>query len=349
MLQIEKRSADHFEQVVVGTDHCTGLHAIIAVHSTALGPSLGGVRMQPYVDEAAAEFDVLRLAWAMTRKAAISRLPLGGGKAVVIGDHTKDKSRDLMLALGEMVESLDGAYIAAEDAGINCKDIDIVAERTEHRVGVSTASGDPGVSTAHGVRIGIERLAKRALGGEGLDGITVAIQGVGSVGMHLAEMLHARGAKLIVADVNQSACDYARDKFDATVTEPAVIHTADCDVYAPCALGGGLNPQTIPNLKCRAIAGGANNQLLDEVTDAQALLKRGIVYAPDYLLNAGGLIRLYVLEILSESQAELDARLDAIGDSLDEVLDRAETEGETPAAIAQQVADERVAAAANNV
>ncbi len=345
MLSIEQVRIEGYEQLVIGRDDTTGLHAIIAVHSTALGPSLGGVRMWTYGDEAEARTDVLRLSSAMSSKAAISGLPLGGGKAVVIGDPRRQKTRELLLSLGDLVESLDGAYIAAEDSGFNCRDIDVLADRTDHFVGASTDSGDPGISTALGVCVCIERVAARLFDTDSVEGITVAIQGVGSVGLHLASMLHERGAKLIVADVDEVLTQKAADRFGATVVAPDRIITTECDVLAPCALGGVINDQTIDGLKTRAVVGGANNQLLDETAHAEALAVRDILYAPDYLVNAGGLIRLYVLEKQKEGEAELADWITGIGRTLDEVLDRAAETGQTPVKVAAQITEERICSA----
>ena len=342
MLSIEKQPAEGFEQVVVGQDSASGLHAMIAVHSTALGPSLGGVRMWPYANEAEARTDVLRLAGAMSRKAAISGLPLGGGKAVILGDARQNKTRELLLSMGDLVESLDGAYIAAEDSGFNCRDIDVLAERTDHYTGASTASGDPGVSTARGVCVCIERVAERVMNASGIDGMTVAIQGVGSVGHHLATMLHEKGAELIVADIDHHTTDRAAEQFGARVVGVDEIIAAECDVLAPCALGGVIDDRTIETLRCRAVVGGANNQLLDETRHAEALAERGILYAPDYLVNAGGLIRLHTLEIAKSDDDELQRLLAGIGETLIEILDRSEQTGQTPVKVAGQITEERI-------
>lgn len=345
MLDIERLNIDGYEQVVVGRDDTTGLHAIVSVHSTACGPSLGGIRMAGYADRDAALHDVLRLSHAMSRKNALAGLALGGGKAVILGDPSRDKSPDLMRSMGELIASLDGTYLAAEDAGICPADIDVIAEVTPHVTGASGGSGAPGLSTAPGVMIGIERAARDVLGGDdtSVAGLTVAVQGLGSVGWMLCELLHERGAALVVTDVRSELCEDASERFGATVVDPDTIHAAECDVFAPCALGGVLDEQTIGQLRCKVVAGGANNQFADQVNGPRALMDREIEHAPDFVINAGGVIRIFVLDILKQDQAALDATLARIGDQLGEIWQRSREEGRPPLLIADELADARIA------
>lgn len=303
MLKVKQLKIKGFETVVVGKDPSSALHAIIAVHSTQLGPSLGGIRMWPYRNEKEALQDVLRLAPAMTYKAAISGLPLGGGKAVMLGDPRKDKTRNLFLSMGEFIESLRGAYIAAEDSGILPEDLDNIFEKTHHVTGTTAkhgGSGDPSLSTAKGVIAGMRAASQLVFGTKSLKGRRVAIQGVGQVGWNLGNLLSKQGATLIVSDLQPSRVKRAQRAWNASVVPLSKIHQVPADIFAPCALGGVLNIKTIPQLRAQIIAGGANNQFLDEERDPSRLMKRKILHVPDYVLNAGGLIYLYVREILHQ-------------------------------------------------
>lgn len=346
MLRIEQRNIDGYEQVVIGRDDTTGLHAIISVHSTACGPSLGGIRMTPYADEDAALNDVLRLSHAMSRKNALADLALGGGKAVILGDPARDKSPDLMRSMGALIDSLDGAYLAAGDAGICPADIDVIAEATAHVTGTTDGSGAPGLSTSPGILIGIERAARDLLGATdtSVGGLTVAVQGLGSVGWILCEMLHERGAHLVVTDVRSGVCEQAAERFAAQVVEPGAIHAADCEVFAPCALGGVLTERTIGELRCKVVAGGANNQFANQLHGPKALLARGIDHAPDFVINAGGVIRIFILDILKQSPIELDTALAHIGDQLADIWHRSREENRPPLLVADELADARIAA-----
>lgn len=346
MLRIEQRNIDGYEQVVIGRDDATGLHAIISVHSTACGPSLGGIRMTPYADEDAALNDVLRLSHAMSRKNALADLALGGGKAVILGDPSRDKSLDLMRSMGQLIDSLDGAYLAAEDAGICPADIDVIAEVTEHVTGTTGGSGAPGLSTAPGVFIGIERACFDLLGmtHPPISGLVVAVQGLGSVGWMLCELLHERSAELIVTDINSELCDRAASEFGATVVAPDEIHRVACCVFAPCALGGVLTERTIGELRCNVVAGGANNQFADQLHGPKALLARGIDHAPDFVINAGGVIRIFILDILKQTQVELDTALAHIGEQLAEIWHRSREDNRPPLLVADELADARIAA-----
>ncbi len=281
------------EEVSFFHDKETGLKAIIGIHSTVLGPALGGCRMWNYSSEAEALRDVLRLSRGMTYKAAVAGLKLGGGKAVIIGDARTQKTPELMKAFGRCVESLGGRYITAEDVGMTVHDVDHMRTQTKFAVGGSNegGSGDPSVMTAFGVFQGMKAAIKAAGLGEDLNGLKIALQGVGNVGYHLASYLSAAGAELIVTDIYPNQVERVVDEFGARAVGPDEIYKVECDVFAPCALGAILNERTIPGLRCKVVAGCANNQLETE-NDGHALVRRGIVYAPDYAINAGGLINV---------------------------------------------------------
>lgn len=281
-----------YEQLVFCQDNVSGLKAIIAIHDTTLGPALGGTRMWPYTSEEDAIIDVLRLSRGMTYKNAAAGLNLGGGKAVIIADPKTDKSEALFRAFGRFVESLNGRYITSEDVGICVEDMDIVRKETRHVNGVGAiagASGDPSPVTAFGVLQGIKACAKAVWGSEKLKGKKVAIQGLGHVGYYLAKHLHDEGANLVVTDINDENIERVVKATGAQVVSPADIYGVDCDIFAPTALGAIINDETIPKLKCKIIAGAANNQLKEE-RHGDILHSKGILYAPDYIINAGGVI-----------------------------------------------------------
>lgn len=282
-----------YEQLVYCHDAASGLKAIIAIHDTTRGPALGGTRMWPYASEAEAVVDVLRLSRGMTYKAAAAGLSLGGGKAVIIGDPRKDKSEALFRAFGRFVESLNGRYITAEDVGVGVEDMDVVRRETTHVTGVAVAgsSGDPSPVTAFGVWRGMKACAREVWGSDSLAGKTVAIQGVGHVGFYLARHLFAEGARLVVADINEDSVRRVVGETGAVAVRPGEIYDAACDIFSPAALGAVLNDDTIPRLRCRIVAGAANNQLAED-RHGDILHKRGILYAPDYIINAGGLINV---------------------------------------------------------
>lgn len=286
--------ADH-EQVVFVSDDKSGLKAIIAVHNSNLGPALGGCRMWPYASEEEAIRDVLRLSRGMTYKAAVSGLDLGGGKAVVIGDPKKHKSELLWRALGRFIEGLGGRYITAEDSGTSLRDMEFIRKETNHVVGISRSfggSGDPSPVTALGVFSGLKAAVEEQLGKSSLSGLRVAVQGVGHVGYYLVGHLVKAGCKVVACDVDVEAlARTSKDHKIETVT-PDEIYSVPCDIFAPCAMGGIVNESTIPQLKCSIIAGAANNQLMNEKQDGAMLADRGILYAPDFVINAGGLINV---------------------------------------------------------
>ena len=323
-------TAHGHEQLNIVTDPPSGLKAVIGIHDTTLGPALGGCRFYPYEKEDDAILDVLRLSEGMSYKAAMAGLPLGGGKCVVIGDPRTDKSPELFRALGRAVQRMGGRYITAEDVGTTVSDLETVSETTDFVVGLSEAhggGGDPSPWTALGVLRGIEACAEFRWGSSDLDGVHVAIQGVGKVGYALAELLHARGARLTVCDVNQQMLARASAELGATIASPDQIYATVCDIFAPCALGAVLNDRTIPQLRCEIVAGSANNQL-EEPAHGAMLRDRGIVNAPDYVINAGGLINVAAeLEPEGYIEAQSRARVMAIYDNVMAVLRRAEAEG----------------------
>jgi leucine dehydrogenase len=281
------------EQIVFNHDKASGLKAIIAIHDTTLGPALGGCRFWNYENEESAILDVLRLSRGMTYKAAITGLSLGGGKAVIIGDPKKLKSEALFRAFGRFVGSLGGRYITAEDVNVNVSDIDNISMETNYVTGRIGGSGDPSPITALGVFHGVRASVKHKLGKDSLKGIRVAVQGCGSVGRYLCGYLHEAGALLTVADIEESRVQEMTQKYGAVAAHISEIHAANVDVFAPCALGAILNDQTIPQIKARIIAGGANNQMQNEDRHGRQLKDGGFLYAPDYVINAGGLINVY--------------------------------------------------------
>lgn len=283
------------EQVVFCNDKETGLKAIIAIHNTVLGPALGGTRMWNYSSEAEALNDVLRLSRGMSYKAAISGLNLGGGKAVIIGDSYNDKSEALFRRFGKFVDSLGGKYITAEDVGISPKDMEYVHMETNHVSGLPQSlggSGDPSPVTAYGVYMGMKACSKEVWGKDSLNGKTVLVQGVGHVGENLVKYVTEEGAKAIITDINEDRLKRVAETYGADVVLGDGIYDLDMDIYAPCALGATVNTDTINRLNCSVISGAANNQLEDENVHGQMLMDKGIVYGPDFLINAGGLINV---------------------------------------------------------
>lgn len=293
---INKMALHNHEQVVFCQDEATGLRAIIAIHNTVLGPALGGTRMWSYKNEAEALNDVLRLSRGMTYKAAITGLNLGGGKAVIIGDSRKDKSEAMMRRFGKFVDSLGGKYITAEDVGINTKDMEYVHMETDHVSGLPESmggSGDPSPVTAYGVYMGMKAAAKQLWGNDNLSGKKVAVQGVGHVGESLVKYLTKEGAKVFISDIYEDRLASVVKLYGSQVVSVDEFYDIDMDIYAPCALGATVNNETINRLRCSIIAGAANNQLADEQLHGEMVIAKGILYAPDFLINAGGLINVY--------------------------------------------------------
>ncbi|ROR35208.1 Glu/Leu/Phe/Val dehydrogenase dimerization domain-containing protein [Inmirania thermothiophila] len=338
------------EQVVFGHDEASGLRAIIAVHNTHRGPALGGLRMWPYADEGEALTDVLRLARGMTYKSAMAELPLGGGKSVIIGDPRRDKSEALMEAMGRLVDGLGGRYIVAEDSGTTVTDMRVIARRTRHVAGRRErpgydgrpSDGDPSPATAYGVFVGIRAAVAHRLGRSDLEGLRVAVQGVGSVGRRLAAHLAAAGARLWVTDIDPERRGQAAETLGAEAVPPEAVYDLDVDVFAPCALGAVINDATVPRLRAKVVAGAANNQLAAP-RHGEALARRGILYAPDYVINAGGVIDV-CYEHLGLDPAGLRAHIERIGDNLAEIFRRAEREGRPTAWVADRIAESRFAA-----
>lgn len=333
------------EQVVFCHDHETGLKAIIGIHNTVLGPALGGTRLWHYATEAEALHDVLRLSRGMTYKAAISGLNLGGGKAVIIGDAKKLKSEALLRKFGRFVNNLNGKYITAEDVNMTTKDMEYIRMETKHVAGLPESlggSGDPSPVTAYGVYMGMKAAARKAYGSDSLAGKRVAVQGVGHVGTYLLDYLQKEGARIVLTDYYEERAYEAAARFGAVAVGLDEIYDQDVDIYSPCALGATVNDETIDRLKCRVIAGSANNQLEDETVHGPELVRRGIVYAPDFLINAGGLINVYS-EIVGSSRQGALAQTEKIYDYTLQVLDKAEQENTHPQAAAIRQAEERIA------
>jgi leucine dehydrogenase len=320
-------------------DQASGLNAIIAIHSTSLGPALGGCRCLPYESSDAAIRDAMALARGMSYKAALAGLPQGGGKAVIMLPPGQVDRRALFRAFGDCVEQLAGRYITAMDSGTELQDLDEVASRTSYVVGTGQDGFDPSPMTARGVLAAIRSGANHCLDRDKLDGLHVAIQGLGHVGSNLAAMLDEAGARLTVTDTDPDRCAAAASQFDATVVDCEAIYQTDCDVFSPCALGQVLDPDSIASLRCKVIAGAANNQLADG-SCGERLRQRGIFYAPDYLVNAGGLIRLVLSRAGQVDQVE--ARVDGIGDVLAEVI-RLSRQDQLPSnEVADRLAEERL-------
>ena len=334
---------DDHELVVFGRDSDSGLKAIVAIHDTTLGPALGGCRMWPYASEDEALADVLRLSQAMTYKHALADTGQGGGKAVVIGDSKTDKTPALMHALGRLVDTLGGRYITAEDVGTSVADMDEVRRATRHVAGHSgEGSGDPSPVTAYGVVCGIRAAVRHKLGRADLGGLKVAVQGVGHVGYALCGYLSEAGARLFVSDINDGALRRALEAYSAVAAAPDEIHGLDVDVFAPCALGGALNDATIPRIRASIVAGAANNQLA-EAGHGRDLAERGILYAPDYVINAGGVINISLADDYDRDHAMRKA--EKISDTLAQIFRRADADGLPTNQVADRMARERIAAA----
>ncbi len=338
---------DGHEQVAFFKDDETGLRAIIAVHNTNLGPALGGVRMWPYASDGEALCDVLRLSRGMTYKSALAGLPFGGGKSVIIGDPQRDKSDALMRAMGRCVERLAGRYIAAEDSGTNVDDLKSMSTQTAHVAGVvskgttkgGVRSGDPSPATARGVYVGLAAAVRHKLGRNDLDGVKVAVQGVGNVGSRLVEHLCAAGARCWISDMHAERVQRVADETGASPVAGEDVIALDVDVFAPCALGAVLNSDSIPRLQARVVAGAANNQLA-HCSHGEALLRAGILYAPDYVINAGGVIDV-AFERTGYDLEKVVAKVDGIADSLAEIFERSDAEQRPTSAVADDLARER--------
>lgn len=336
-----------YGQVHFGLDKATGMRAIVAIHDSRLGPALGGCRFIEYGTDEEAVVDALRLARGMTYKAALAGLAHGGGKSVIIRPKAHFDRVALFRAFGRFIESLRGSYITAEDSGTGLEDMEVIRTVTKHVTGVDTAhggSGDPSPFTALGVRRGIEACVKHKLGRDSLEGIHVAVQGVGHVGYYLCKELHAQGAKISVADVDALKAERAQRELGATIVPLDQISQIPCDVFAPCALGSALNDTTIPRLKATIVAGAANNQLA-QPRHGDDLHARGILYAPDYAINAGGLVNVAQEVVGYDAKASREKTLQ-IYDTIFEIADRSKKTGAPTYKIADMLVEEKLGAVA---
>lgn len=332
------------EQVVFGYDKETGLKVIIAIHNTTLGPALGGTRMWNYASEEEALIDVLRLSRGMTYKAAVAGLNLGGGKAVIIGNQKTDKNEILFRAYGRFVNSLGGLYITAEDVGTSVREMEWVRAETPFVCGISEGlggSGDPSPVTARGVYYGMKACTEEVFGTTALKGMRVAVQGVGHVGQYLCEFLHKEGAQLFISDIDQEVLEKVAQKCKAQIISPEEIYDVEAEVFAPCALGGILNDKTIPRFKFKIIAGGANNQLKREKDHGPKLIEKGILYAPDYVINAGGLFNV-ANEIEGYNRERALSQADGIYDILKNVIAVSKEENIPTYVASNRIAERRI-------
>lgn len=333
-----------YEQLVMFTDPGTGLKGIVAIHDTTLGPACGGLRIWPFETEGAAIKDALRLSRAMTYKSATAELPLGGGKAVIIADSRTQKTEALMRAFGRFLNTLGGRYLTTTDVGSTGRDMEDISQETEYVVGLPTSaggSGDTSIMTGLGIYLGMKACAKEVWGSDSLQGKKIAMQGFGKVSIHTAHHLLKEDSELVVTDIYEDALDRARD-LGLRVVSPETIYDLDCDIFSPCALGGVLNKDTIPRIKARVVAGGANNQLSTE-EDGEELHRRGVLYAPDYLINAGGIINVST-EIGSPYNAErAREKTERIYEIMGRIARRSKQEEVSTARAADRLAEERLA------
>ncbi|MCH2225559.1 MAG: leucine dehydrogenase [Crocinitomicaceae bacterium] len=343
---IAQMSKYNHEQLLFCNDNETGLKAIIAVHNTVLGPALGGTRMWTYKSEMEALNDVLRLSRGMTYKNSISGLNLGGGKAVIIGDARSMKSEALFRRFGKFVNSLAGKYITAEDVGISPIDMAWVSMETDHVVGLPGKSGDPSPVTAKGTYMGMKACAKVQFGSDSLSGKKVVVQGVGHVGEYLVEYLSKEGAEIFISDIHEPTLKRVSETYGAKVVGLDEVYDIDMDIYAPCALGATVNDDTLSRLKCSIIAGAANNQLKVENVHGQAVMDKGIIYAPDFALNAGGVINCYA-EVKGLSSEWALGKADEIYTTIKNIVDRSQSENIPTYQIANKMAEERIQAIGN--
>lgn len=332
-----------YEQVVVCQDKTSGLKAIIAIHDTTLGPALGGTRMWNYASEEEAFEDALRLSRGMTYKNAAAGLNLGGGKTVIIGDPRKDKNEEMFRAFGRYIQGLNGRYITAEDVGTTVADMDIIHEETDYVTGISPAfgaSGNPSPVTAYGVFVGMKAAAKAAYGSENLAGKKIAVQGVGNVSYQLCKYLHEEGAELIVTDIYEASAKRAVKDFGATYVTPDEIYSVSCDIFSPNALGAIINDDTLAHIKATVIAGAANNQLKEE-RHGERLKEMGIAYAPDYVINAGGVINV-ADELKGYNRDRAMKKVEGIYDNVAKVFEIARRDGLSTNVAADRMAEERI-------
>ena len=332
-----------YEEVLFCTDPGVGLRAIIAIHDTTLGPGCGGVRIWPYASEAEALNDALRLSQAMTYKSAAADIPLGGGKAVIIADSRTDKTEALMRSYGRFVETLGGRYLTTTDVGSTSRDLEYIHQETDYVVGLPTTvggSGDTSIMTGLGLYMGMKACAKEVWGSDSLAGKKIAMQGFGKVATKAARHLLEEDSRIVVTDIHEEALDRARD-MGIDVVSPDDIIDVDCDIFSPCALGGVINPGSIPRLKARVVAGGANNQLLTEA-DGEELHRRGILYAPDYVVNAGGIINVSVERGAPYSEERAREKTERIYEIMDRIIAISREEEISTAAAADRLAEDRL-------
>ncbi|POY36115.1 leucine dehydrogenase [Solitalea longa] len=341
----DKMAEQSHKNVVFCSDKATGLKAIIAIHDTTLGPAIGGTRMWHYRNEADALDDVLRLSRGMTYKSAITGLNFGGGKAVIIGDSNRDKSEALIRRFARFINNLNGEFITSQDVGTNARDMEYIRMETPHVVGLSESTGGTGHTgpvSAYGVYMGMKASAKEQWGNDSLSGKSVAVQGIGNVGEYLVKYLRDEGSRVYISDLDEERLTYVARKHDAIIVPNNQIYDLDVDIYAPCALGATVNSDTIKRLKCSIIAGSANNQLQDEELHGQMLLEMGILYAPDFLINAGGLISVHS-EISGIGKKRTMQLAESIyGVTLD-IFRKSKKEQITPYNAALKIADKRIA------
>src|SRR5215831_10557753 len=344
-MKLSEIPTEGYETVVRCHDAHSGLNAIISIHNTAHGPALGGMRMWPYATMHDALVDANRLAQGMTYKSAVAETGFGGGKAVILGHAQRDKTEPLLRAMGRFVDTLDGRYITGEDVGTTVEDMSIVRQETPYVVGLSRTrggSGDPAPYTALGVFLGLRTCVQWALHTDDLRGIRVAVQGCGNVASHLCRQLHQAGALLTVTDVVPAKAQLLARQYDACVVAPEEIYTVPCEVYAPCALGGTLNDHTIPRLQCQIVAGSANNQCL-RAEHGDALRQRGIVYAPDFVINAGGLLNVAMeLAPTGYDEAYVLEKVQHIADTVRMLLDTAASQDVSTHCAAMQLAEHKL-------
>ncbi|MGE4232192.1 MAG: Leu/Phe/Val dehydrogenase [Bacteriovoracia bacterium] len=349
MTLFERIQNEGYEQIIYCQDKKTGLKAIISIHDSTLGPGVGGCRMYPYETEEQAIEDVLRLSKGMTYKASISGLDWGGAKAVIIGDAKKDKTAALLRRYAEFVDTLKGRYITAKDVGITGPDLEVIRSKTQHVLGiegVSGSSGDPSILTAWGVYNGMKACANQVWGSPSLKGRRIAVQGLGYVSYYLLKHLAKEGASIVAADVDDQRIQKCRLEFEMDIVSPDEIVSQKCDIFSPNALGAILNSKSIPTLQCKIVAGAANNQLATN-QDGYDLMSKDIVYAPDYAINAGGLINIYH-EPKGYNSARAHDHVAGIYATIERILDRSKQEKIPPHIIADRIAEERIEKAKSN-
>ncbi len=342
---LEQMAIYNHEQVVFCNDNETGLRAIIAIHNTVLGPSLGGTRMWNYNNDAEALNDVLRLSRGMTYKSAVAGLNLGGGKAVIIGDPKKLKNEALLRRFGKFINSLGGKYITAEDVSMNSKDMETIHSETKFVSGLPETmggSGDPSPVTAYGVYVSMKASARETWGSDSLSGKKVLVQGTGNVGSHLVEHLSKEGAKIFINDINEEKLKMLATKFNAEIIAADKMFDLDIDIYAPCALGATLNDETLNKLKCKVICGAANNQLADEIKHGEMVKAKGILYAPDFVVNAGGIINVFY-ELEGYNRERALGHAEKIYDTTWNVIQVAKNENIPTYMAANRIAEKRIA------